>query len=406
MRMDISTPCCNLAAEAETISSFGFSYNNTIANVDHNRWERIVPEANLLMQPNYLQLVEDMQAGKMEFRYVTVQREGSTVGVMYFQIVRFEAAQLMNYFPKGEGYALRGAKAVSSKILNAISLKLLVTGNVFMTGESGIYFTHDIDKATRGKLLRRAISQLFKQDDSIQSALVSDLYAPKTNFDEGFVSTGYSEITVESDMGLMLRDEWHTMDDYMNAMSSKYRVRTRKVYSLCAEYGVTKRELNAEEIQQYSADIYGLYKKVMGNADFKLAELTQDYFYKQKQQLPNNYKLFGYFKDGEMIGFISAFHIGRRVEVHYTGMNHEVTKPIHLYQHMMYDMVEYGILHRAEKLHFGRTAPEIKSTIGATPALMYGYLKHRSAIFNTLFTKPYTRNLKPKQYELRSPFKS
>lgn len=403
--MDITTPCCELAAEAETISSFGFSYHHTIANVDHNRWEHIVPEANLLMQPDYLQLVEEMQTGKMEFRYVTVQREGNTVGVLYFQVVRFEAAQLMNYFPNGQGLVLRSTKAVSEKILDAISLKLLVTGNVFMTGESGMYFTHDIDKATRGKLLRRAISLLLKVDTTIKAALVSDLYAPKSAFDEGFLRTGYSEITVESDMGLLLRDEWHTMEDYLSAMSSKYRVRAKKVYSLCAENGVTHKELSADEIAAQSADIYNLYKKVMGNADFKLAELTQDYFYKQKLQLPNNYKLFAYYREGKMIGFISAFHIGRRVEVHYTGMNHEVTKPIHLYQHMMYDMVAYGIEHRAEKLHFGRTAPEIKSTIGATPAPMYGYLKHRSGVFNTLFTKPYTRNLKPKQYELRSPFK-
>lgn len=403
--MDITTPCCELAAEAETISGFGFSYHHTIANVDHNRWGHIVPEANLLMQPDYLQLVEEMQTGKMQFRYVTVQREGNTVGVMYFQVVRFEAAQLMNYFPKGEGVALRAGKAVSEKILEAISLKLLVTGNVFMTGESGMYFTHDIDKATRGKLLRRAISLLLKEDTTIKAALVSDLYAPKTAFDEGFLRTGYSEITVESDMGLQLRDEWHSIEDYLSAMSSKYRVRAKKVFSLCAENGVTHKELNADEIAAHSADIYSLYKKVMGNADFKLAELTQDYFYKQKLQLPNDYKLFAYYRQGQMIGFISAFHIGRRVEVHYTGMNHEVTKPIHLYQHMMYDMVAYGIQHRAEKLHFGRTAPEIKSTIGATPAPMYGYLKHRSGVFNTLFTKPYTRNLKPKQYELRSPFK-
>lgn len=403
--MDISTPCCQLAAEAETISSFSLSYFNSIDSVDHNRWERIVPEANLLMQPGYLQLIETLQAGKMDFRYVLVQRDGATVGALYFQVVKFEAAQLINYFPQGNGFILRAARSLSQKILNLINLKLLVTGNVFMTGESGMYFTADIDKATRGKLLRRSISQLLKQDNSIKAALVSDLYAPKTDFDKGFLRTGYSEITVESDMGIALRHEWQNKDDYMNAMSSKYRVRAKKVFSLCAQNGVTGRELNTEEISKYSIDLYNLYKRVMGNADFKLAELTQDYFYKQKLQMPNNYKVFGYFKDDVMIGFISAFHIGKRVEVHYTGMNHDVTKPIHLYQHMMYDMVEYGINNRAEKLHFGRTAPEIKSTIGATPSPMYGYLKHRNAFFNFLFTKPYTRNLKPKQYELRNPFK-
>jgi hypothetical protein len=73
---------------------------------------------------------------------------------------------------------------------------------------------------------------------------------------------------------------------------------------------------------------------------------------------------------------------------------------------MMYDMMKLGIKKRAERLHFGRTAPEIKSTIGATPSAMYGYIKHRNPLFNFFVARPYTANLKPKEYVFRHPFKS
>jgi len=163
--------------------------------------------------------------------------------------------------------------------------------------------------------------------------------------------------------------------------------------------------LNAEEIETAQAEIFSLYQNVMQNASFKLSELTENYFYEQKLQLPNKYKLYAYYRDNIMIGFISTFVLNERMEIHYTGMKHELSKPINLYQHMMYDMVELGIKSGVKKVHFGRTAPEIKSTIGATPSPMYGYIKHRNWLFNALLVKTYTSNLKPKQYTFRNPFK-
>jgi len=94
------------------------------------------------------------------------------------------------------------------------------------------------------------------------------------------------------------------------------------------------------------------------------------------------------------------------MEVHYTGMEKEITKQINLYQHMLYDMIEFGIEHRVDKLHFGRTAPEIKSTVGAAPSPMYGYVKHFNSTFNYLMVRTFTARLKPKEYIIREPFKA
>lgn len=357
------------------------------------------------MTHDYLKLIEETHGNTMAFRYVQVKHNDTTVGTIYFQIVKFESAQLINYFPQGDSFFLNALRNVSSVLLNRINLKMLVSGNVFMTGENGYYFSAAIDKATRAKLLRKAIRTVMDNDKAIKAVLISDLYAPKTEFDEGFKPCGYNEITVESDMSIALKPKWATFDDYLNALTSKYRVRAKKVFALCNENNVVCKELNAEAVAANEQRLYELYNKVMANADFKLAVLSKDYFRKQKQQLPDNYRVFAYFKDGVMLGFISAFVNGKKIEVHYTGMDHEICKPIHLYQHMMYDMIKLGIETRVARLHFGRTAPEIKSTIGAVPSPMYGYLKHRNPLFNFFVAKPYTANLKPKQYTFRNPFK-
>ncbi|MES2622380.1 MAG: GNAT family N-acetyltransferase [Bacteroidota bacterium] len=399
---------CPASQEVETIKDFSLEVFDTIENLSELQWNKQIPEANFLMRYDELKLIETTHAGSMQFRYVLAKRDGVTVGAMYFQVVMFHANQLINYFPASAetNFAMKGLKVFSEKLLNLINVKLLVSGNVFMTGENGFYFSHDLDKATRAKILRKTTRDILKSDASVKAILISDLYHPKTEFDTDFKKCGYNEIYVESDMSIHLRDEWNTFDDYMKALSSKYRVRAKKVFILCEENGVEKKDLSLDEVKLHEDKLSALYHKVMANADFKLAELSKDFFYAQKRDLPDNYHVYAYFKQGEMIGFISAFQFGKKMEVHYTGMDAEVTKPIHLYQHMMYDMIQLGIEKRAERLHFGRTAPEIKSTIGATPSPMYGYIKHRNSLFNFFVARPYTANLKPKDYVFRNPFKA
>lgn len=404
--MNTDIPCfCSLAAEAETIRDYHFYIHSSISTLSEFHWNNHVPEQNLLMKYDYLKMIEQLQQGRMEFRYVQIKKNDTTIGTLYFQIVRFESAQLINYFPEGNSLFLNIARSFTSAFLNLLNLKMLVSGNIFMTGENGYYFTNSIDKSTRAKLLRKAINDVLQQDKSIKAVLISDLYEPKSDFDKDFNKCGYNEIKVESDMSVVLNPAWKSFDDYLNALSSKYRVRTKKVFALCTENKVVRKELTLSEIASNEARLFELYRKVMANADFKLGSLTKDYFRQQKELLPDNYKIFAYYKADIMIGFISAFFINKKIEVHYTGMDYQVCKPIHLYQRMMYDMIEQGILLKVERLHFGRTAPEIKSTIGAVPMHMYGYLKHRNPLFNFLVMKPYTARLKPKQYVLRNPFK-
>jgi predicted N-acyltransferase len=397
--------CCS-EIEQQSIRDFQLSVFHSIENISELQWNNHVPATNVLMQYNSLKLLEHVQGNDMQFCYVFAQRDDKVVGVMYFQTVTFKANQLINYFPEGKnGFLWNTAKSLTEKILNLINVKLLVSGNVFMTGENGFYFLPEVDKATRAKILRQTVRQIANENSLVKATLVSDLYEPKTEFDSAFKKNGYHEITVESDMSIQLNADWKTFDDYISAFSSKYRVRAKKVFALCNANHVEMKNLSEEEVETHKERLHELYLKVMHNADFKLADLNEIFFVAFKKNLGNSYRIHAYFKGGDMIGFISAFHFGKKMEVHYTGMDHEKCKPIHLYQHMMYDMVKYGIENKAERLHFGRTAPEIKSTIGALPSPMYGYVKHFNPLINFLLVRTYTANLKPKKYIFRNPFK-
>jgi hypothetical protein len=145
---------------------------------------------------------------------------------------------------------------------------------------------------------------------------------------------------------------------------------------------------------------------VMDKAQFKLGIISKDYFRLQKQQMPDNYFVYAYTRGDELLGFISAFLEPDKMDVHYCGVNAVENKASHLYQRMMYDMLDIGIRHKVRHIHFGRTAPEIKSTIGATPEPTFGYIKHFNPLINSLVIRNAVSYLKPRVYIFRDPFKS
>ena len=72
---------------------------------------------------------------------------------------------------------------------------------------------------------------------------------------------------------------------------------------------------------------------------------------------------------------------------------------------MLLDMVDFSIHHQFKRIIFGRTALEIKSTIGAEPVEIFGLIKHKNFLANQ-FMKNIFPSLSPKtEWIQRKPFK-
>jgi len=72
---------------------------------------------------------------------------------------------------------------------------------------------------------------------------------------------------------------------------------------------------------------------------------------------------------------------------------------------MLYDMIAYSIHKKFKTIVFARTALEIKSSVGAKPVNMYGFLKHRNYFINKIIGFLFT-HLEPKaEWKERNPFK-
>ncbi len=140
--MDI---CLNNFCNTSLDSSIEISLYTSITAIAEKDWLRFVPNDNPLLLPSYLKLLEETQQGRMRFIYAVLKEEEVTKGICYFEVVRFTGDNLIAYFPVIEPISfISRIKIVAQKIakcfIRIIDLELLVSGNLFMTGDKGAFF--------------------------------------------------------------------------------------------------------------------------------------------------------------------------------------------------------------------------------------------------------------------------
>lgn len=142
---------------------------------------------------------------------------------------------------------------------------------------------------------------------------------------------------------------------------------------------------------------------VHSNARFRLAALTPEYFVKMKTQFPDEFKLTIYLLEGKIVAFRSGFENQGEYEAHFIGLDYSLNRDKCLYQRILYDFVNDAIQNQSKRLLLGRTAAEIKSTVGAVPHDLECYMRHRNSISNHIIS-PFIDYLKPVEWIQRKPF--
>jgi len=68
-------------------------------------------------------------------------------------------------------------------------------------------------------------------------------------------------------------------------------------------------------------------------------------------------------------------------------------------------MTAFGIEYQFKKIIFGRTALEIKSSIGAEPIMMSGFIFHTNSFINKFMPKIFPKLEPTLAWQQRHPFK-
>lgn len=370
------------------------------------------PSDNLFLQVPYLAAVEASPPEGMAFRYAIPMDGDIPLGVVYLQTIYFDGKQSIRYHrqpAEGRCFFQTFGKFLRGLVARRVGFHTLVCGNLMVSGAHGYAFTPAVENPTHllEETLRAVASDLESEGVEPSVTLLKD-FEPGMGPDRAILmqKKRYHPFYILPSLIMDLPSDWQAPSDYLAALSSKYRVRARKARQKLAEGGILSRVLLPEEIIERSRDLFGLYLQVVDDSGFNVLTLHPDYFGALQQNLGESLCIRGYFHGETLIGFTSAIcNENGDMEAHFLGYQEAWNPPHRLYLNMLLDLVELGISRQMRRIHFARTADEIKSSVGARPVNLTCYIRHRSA-FSNKFVRPILDYLTPSEKPvLRHPFR-
>lgn len=388
-------------------SDFSFALYDSVAMVNAEHWNGIVKAGSEFLELDYLRVLEEHPPSNMRFHYSVIYKGARPVAIAYFQVIDFTAQSWGSSGEEDETEKCLNAilKQYVKRGVNRLNIRLLLCGNAFVSGEHGFTCLPDVNRKEAFDALADIIYRISRAEKlrgKIAAVLVKDFYPASVNDAKELKEYKYHDFEVEPNMILAVADEWKTFDDYLAAISKKYRTRAKAIVKKGEP--LQRKDFSTEEIMAASEQIIKLYNNVHFKAKFRLASLSVPYFAAMKKELGNRFRFTAYYLDNSLVGFRSAFVLDREIEAHFIGVDYSINKAYELYQNILYDYLREAIEAGAKKLQLGRTASEIKSNLGARPHELTCYIRHRNPISNRII-KPFIDYLKPSEWIPRNPFK-
>ena len=363
-------------------------------------WDTVA-QSNVFLQTPYLSVLERSAPVNMECFYIGIFEGSELIGVSLAQYLDLNKLESFGERVKCFKTAIRNF------IFKNFASHTLFLGNNMITGQNGYVFSKEIDFECISEILLQSadeITEYFKQK-GIKIHLVSfkDFYEncsvelKKYRFKETY------EFNTQPNMIFYLDQNWKSTEDYINALSKKYRDQYKRAHKKFDD--ILVKNLSFEEVLLYENTIYDLYHYVAKNAPFNTFFLVKNHFSTLKGQCGNRFQIFGYFLNEKVVGFHTLLLNDETLETYFLGYDETIQKENMLYLNMLYNMTEYGIEKGFKRIIFGRTALEIKSSIGAKPVNMSGFIFHNNKLINKFMEKIF-KQLEPElNWQQRHPFK-
>jgi hypothetical protein len=357
-------------------------------------WDEVSAQS-LFLQSAYLRVLENSAPSNIKCEFIGIYHQEELMATAMLQKV--DLAQL-------EGFGSRDPGIISTlrnMLFKRFSSRLVILGNNMLTGQHAISFSTKADKSAVLTTLKNYLATL---SPAPHHSIFKDFENQDRSMFHLPVFEKSLEFSSQPNMFFNLRSEWKQEADYVLALTKKYRDQYKRARKKAD--GIEKRQLSLEEIEKWSAEIYDLYKHVAENAPFNTFFLAKNHFHSLKKELGDDFRFFAYFENNQLISFNTLIHHHEILETYFLGYDEKVQREKMLYLNMLYDMIGCGIHNGFKRINFGRTALEIKSSVGAQPEQLYGWMQHENKLINH-FLGFFFKLLEPEvKWIERNPFKS
>ena len=379
------------------MSSFVTTLYPTVDLIDPVVFKDINSEGNIYFSKPFLKAFETSNP-QIEFKYISISDvDKNTVALALVQVIRLNVEGML----KNIKVAPFVRKGLGLLFCNEY-IKIMFCGNVFLSGEHGISTAENSSKKDIYSEIGAALDAVAANTKPMHAIFIKDFQLASLVHTQSFLNFGYSEIKVEPNMIIQLKPEWKNFEEYKNILKSKYRVKANKADSKSSILEI--RLFSSKDLETYKHELQALYQNTIDKASFNAQVLNLDTYSHLSTSLKDNFIVKGYFLENRLVGFLTALVNDNKLDAHFIGLDYELNKSHAIYPRILNDYVRIGIEKQVSSINLGRTASEIKSTIGANPIELSCYIKHKNPFLNSLI-KPFLRRIKIKEFKQHSPFK-
>ena len=376
-----------------------FTFFQSVKKIPQADWNVLIPKNSVYLSLRYLTALEETLKGTIKPIYVLVydsEKKPLLAGMFQIATFTYKKTSQQNLFIK----LFQDCRNED----DSFSIKGLVCGNMFATGEHGFAYSEKISKPNALEFLAKAAKIIQKDSrwEGLFKVILFKEFWPQSIANASVLEDyKYRDFQADVNMVLKLHPSWKTFSDYLKSMKAKYRTKAKNAFKKSEKLII--RSLSSEEIMQHQNGIQQLFRNVLDKSGYRYGENYPASFAALKENLGDLFLCKGVFLEGNLIAFSTAFLNGDALEANYVGLDYKYNTEYAVYERLLYDYVEEAIALKVAELHLGRTSELIKSAVGAVPVSMTLYARHTSKIKNVLL-KPILENIEPSAFELRRPF--
>ncbi|MFV8268392.1 GNAT family N-acetyltransferase [Flavobacterium sp. GT2N3] len=378
---------------------YSFKIYSATAHLPSN-WDDLAV-SSIFLSKKYLEILEKSSPENMMCHFIGLFENENLVGIALSQFL--DLNQLKSFGDRD--------KCIKTIVRNLVFRKfgshVLVIGNNMLTGQNSFAFSESIDNKKALQTLHTATIALKKmfhcKGKKIHITTYKDFHKEDIeNFAIPEFKNDY-QFSTQPNMVFHINENWKSEQDYIDSLSKKYRDQYKRARKKADS--IEKRKMHLEDIIALEDSIYDLYLHVAQNAPFNTFFLPKTHFRIFKEIFKEKFLFYGYFIDDKLIGFNTLIKNGSVMDTYFLGYDESIQREKMLYLNMLYDMIAYSINKGFKEIVLARTALEIKSSVGAKPIKMYGFIAHSNQILNSYMPKIF-RYLEPEtNWHERNPFK-
>ncbi len=372
-----------------------------------DQWALLENDLPFYLKSKYVSTLEGCLNRPFQQFYGVVLKTNKPIGVVLIQRIRFEWIDSLNAPGAETGFWKRFLHASGRYLLSCFGKKLSIEisslGNQTISGTHGFYFIPTVPTSLQIEFLEFIINQIQIYVPA-QSPLKLGIIKDFTSHSDFKPTKHHAPIILKLDpeMVLHISEQVPNIEGYISGFQKKYRQRYKSIKSKGQD--IEWRLLTESEICAYSDVFDTLYSAVFERSEFQMLKLPKGYFKNLALAFPDTFNILAGFYNNQLVVFGSCIKSNKyEVSAHYIGIDFKY-EHLELYQNLLYQFIAFAITNKVKTLHFGRTAAEIKSTVGAVPQDLCIWIYPRGRISRWVIQNIIAQ-FKPKAVIYRSPFK-